>query len=198
MSASPPSAVVIGASGGIGRALVAGLVGRGTYGSVFALSRSGTVEAGPVAVGPIDLTDEASVRIAAERVGRHGPVGLVVVAAGLLHGSGVAPEKAIRTLDPAAMAAVFAVNAIGPALAAKHFLPLMPRAGRSVFAALSARALRRRSVPTCCETCGAAATFPTPKAGSTRHGRRWRGWSPTASRAVQPNCVTRYLNSTVG
>ena len=70
MSASPPSAVVIGASGGIGRALVAGLVGRGTYGSVFALSRSGTVEAGPVAVGPIDLTDEASVRIAAERVGR--------------------------------------------------------------------------------------------------------------------------------
>ncbi|KQU29008.1 short-chain dehydrogenase [Methylobacterium sp. Leaf94] len=139
MSASPPSAVVIGASGGIGRALVAGLVARGTYGSIFALSRSGTVEAGPVAVGPIDLTDEASVRIAAERVGRHGPVGLVVVAAGLLHGSGVAPEKAIRTLDPAAMAAVFAVNAIGPALAAKHFLPQMPRAGRSVFAALSAR-----------------------------------------------------------
>ncbi len=31
------------------------------------------------------------------------------------------------------------VNAIGPALVAKHLLPLLPRDGRSVFAALSAR-----------------------------------------------------------
>ena len=37
------------------------------------------------------------------------------------------------------MNAVFAVNTIGPALVAKHFVPLMPRQGRSVFAALSAR-----------------------------------------------------------
>jgi NAD(P)-dependent dehydrogenase (short-subunit alcohol dehydrogenase family) len=139
MPASPLSAVVIGASGGIGRALVAGLVGRGTYGSVFALSRSGTDAPALAEAGSIDLTDEASVRAAAERVGQRGPVGLILVATGLLHGPGVAPEKAIRALDPAAMATVFAVNTIGPALAAKHFLPLMPRAGRSVFAALSAR-----------------------------------------------------------
>jgi NAD(P)-dependent dehydrogenase (short-subunit alcohol dehydrogenase family) len=33
----------------------------------------------------------------------------------------------------------YAVNAIGPALVAKHFLPLMPKAGRCVFAVLSAR-----------------------------------------------------------
>ena len=33
----------------------------------------------------------------------------------------------------------FAVNAIGPALVAKHVLPLLPRQGKSVFAALSAR-----------------------------------------------------------
>jgi NAD(P)-dependent dehydrogenase (short-subunit alcohol dehydrogenase family) len=139
MFSSPPSAVVIGASGGIGRALVADLVARGTYGSVFALSRSGGVAAAPAQSGRIDLTDEDSIRAAAEHVGRHGPVGLVLVATGILHGPGVSPEKAIRTLDPAAMGAVFAVNTIGPALAAKHFLPLMPRAGRSVFAALSAR-----------------------------------------------------------
>ena len=139
MPASPLSAVVIGASGGIGRALVAGLVGRGTYGTVFALSRSGIDAVLPAEAGSIHLTDEASVSAAAERVGQPGPVGLVLVATGLLHGPGVAPEKAIRALDPAAMATVFAVNTIGPALAAKHFLPLMPRAGRSVFAALSAR-----------------------------------------------------------
>jgi NAD(P)-dependent dehydrogenase (short-subunit alcohol dehydrogenase family) len=33
----------------------------------------------------------------------------------------------------------YAVNAVGPALVAKHFLPLMPKQGRSVFAVLSAR-----------------------------------------------------------
>jgi NAD(P)-dependent dehydrogenase (short-subunit alcohol dehydrogenase family) len=34
---------------------------------------------------------------------------------------------------------LFAVNAIGPALVAKHFVPLLPNEDRCVFAALSAR-----------------------------------------------------------
>ena len=33
----------------------------------------------------------------------------------------------------------FRINAIGPALVAKHVLPLVPKAGKSVFAILSAR-----------------------------------------------------------
>ena len=33
----------------------------------------------------------------------------------------------------------FAINAVGPALIAKHLLPLLPREGKAVFAALSAR-----------------------------------------------------------
>ena len=37
------------------------------------------------------------------------------------------------------MARLFAVNTIGPALIAKHALPLLPKTGKSVFAALSAR-----------------------------------------------------------
>ena len=37
------------------------------------------------------------------------------------------------------MARSFAINAIGPAIIIKHVLPLLPRAGRSVFATLSAR-----------------------------------------------------------
>jgi NAD(P)-dependent dehydrogenase (short-subunit alcohol dehydrogenase family) len=37
------------------------------------------------------------------------------------------------------MAELFAINAIGPALIAKHALPLLRKPGRSVFAALSAR-----------------------------------------------------------
>lgn len=133
------SAVVIGASGGIGRALVEALAARWTDGAVFGFSRTGVACPEPVRPGRIDLTDEASIAAAAEVVGRAGPVGLVIVASGILHGAGIAPEKAIRSLDPAAMARVFAINTIGPALVAKHFLPRMPRAGRSRFAALSAR-----------------------------------------------------------
>ena len=63
----------------------------------------------------------------------------MIVATGLLHADGKGPEKALRELDPDWLARVYAVNAIGPALVAKHFLPLMPRTGRAVFAALSAR-----------------------------------------------------------
>ncbi|MFH6785029.1 MULTISPECIES: SDR family NAD(P)-dependent oxidoreductase [Methylobacterium] len=132
-------AVVVGASGGVGRALVAALAAGGAYETVFALSRAGTSHPDPVRCLPVDVTDEASVAAVAGRVGEAGPVGLVIVASGILHGPGIAPEKALRTLDPAAMATVFSVNALGPALVAKHVLPLMPRKERSVFAALSAR-----------------------------------------------------------
>lgn len=133
------SAVVVGASGGIGQALVAALAAGGAYDRVFALSRSLVPQPEPVHALSVDITDEATVATAAETIGAAGPVGLVIVASGLLHGPGVSPEKAIRALDPVAMARVFAVNTVGPALVAKHVLPLMPRSGRGVFAALSAR-----------------------------------------------------------
>ncbi|MEH3148134.1 MAG: SDR family NAD(P)-dependent oxidoreductase [Methylobacterium frigidaeris] len=133
------SAVVVGASGGIGRALVAAIAARGDHAPVFALSRSGATHPAPILSVPADVTDEASIAAAAGTIARAGPVGLVVVATGLLHRGGLAPEKALRALDPAAMAELFAVNAIGPALVAKHLVPLLLRSGRAVFAALSAR-----------------------------------------------------------
>lgn len=49
------------------------------------------------------------------------------------------PEKTWRAIDPELMAESFAVNTIGPALVAKHVLPLFPRDRRAVFAAMSAR-----------------------------------------------------------
>ena len=64
---------------------------------------------------------------------------LIIDASGILHGDGLSPEKSWRDLDATQMTRAFAVNAIGPALLMKHFLPLLPRQGRSVFATLSAR-----------------------------------------------------------
>lgn len=134
MSKAPASsAVVIGASGGIGAAFEAALIEEGTFAKVhgFARSRSGAQH--------IDLLDEASIAAAAAEVAKGPPPALVIVATGLLHAGDKGPEKALRDLDPAWLAKVYAVNAIGPALVAKHFLPLLPKVGRPVFAALSAR-----------------------------------------------------------
>ena len=124
------SAVVIGASGGIGKALEEALRDEGTFDAVHGFSRSADGDR------HLDLEDEASIAAAATKVGS--PT-LVIVATGLLHAGDKGPEKAIRDLDPAWMAHNFAINAIGPALVAKHFLPTMPKAGRIVFAVLSAR-----------------------------------------------------------
>lgn len=133
------SAVVVGASGGIGRALAEALVAGGRYTVVHGLARR--LDALPDGVRPhaCDLLEEASIAAAAEAVGAEDPVALTIVASGILHADGIAPEKAYRALDPAALARLFAVNATGPALVAKHLLPLLPRRGGGVFAAISAR-----------------------------------------------------------
>ena len=136
---SSTSAVVIGASGGIGQALVSRLAASDAYAPIFALSRSAPACPHGVRTHAIDLGDEASIAAAAAKVGEAGPVGLVIVATGILHQEGIAPEKTLKALDPTAMATVLSINTIGPALAAKHFVPLLARRGRCVFAALSAR-----------------------------------------------------------
>lgn len=133
------SAVVVGASGGIGRALTQQLIAAGRFAAVHALSRRQAEMPEAVRWHRAELTEEASLAEAAAAIAGEGEVSLVIVASGLLHGEGFGPEKTFKALDPAVMAEIFAINTIGPALAAKHFLPLLPRRGRSVFAALSAR-----------------------------------------------------------
>ncbi len=64
----------------------------------------------------------------------------MIVASGILHdGDALHPEKTWRALDGAALEQVYRINTVGPALVAKHFLPLLARHRKSVFAALSAR-----------------------------------------------------------
>jgi NAD(P)-dependent dehydrogenase (short-subunit alcohol dehydrogenase family) len=138
---APYDAVVIGASGGIGSAFCQLLAQDEGIGTVIALSRSGN---GPehrnITHSRIDLVSEESVKLVAARAAELPNLRLVIVATGLLHdGDEVQPEKALRKLDPDMMARSFAVNTIGPALVMKHFVPLLPRNGKAVLAAISAR-----------------------------------------------------------
>lgn len=120
------SALVIGASGGIGSALAAALGARGV--AVTGLSRS---------ADGLDVTDEASV--AAQFGALDGPFDLILVATGALEIAGQRPEKALRQITARGLADQFALNAIGPALVMRHAPRLLPRDRRAVVAALSAR-----------------------------------------------------------
>jgi len=124
-------AVVIGASGGIGGALLRVLEGSRSFTETVGMGRSTTPA--------LDLLDESSIAGCAQWLGRLGRPRLIVVATGLLHRTSVAPEKSTRQLDPSVLAELYAVNAIGPAMVMKHFLPLLPCEGKAVLAVLSAR-----------------------------------------------------------
>ncbi len=120
--------LVIGATGGIGGALA------------DELARSGEVVRLGRGMSPsVDVQDEASLAAAAAVVRARGPFDRIVVATGILSPPEARPEKRLDDLDPGRLAHLFAVNAIGPALAMKHFAPLLLLRGRCVFAVLSAR-----------------------------------------------------------
>ena len=135
------TAVVVGASGGIGSALVGALSKDERIRTLHALSRSGQQAADEVVLpGQIDILDEASIASAATRCANGDGVDLVIVATGILHrGDDIQPEKRMRDLTAASMSEVMHVNAIGPALVAKHFLPVLRRKGKTALAVISAR-----------------------------------------------------------
>jgi NAD(P)-dependent dehydrogenase (short-subunit alcohol dehydrogenase family) len=139
LAVHPGATLLLGAGGGIGAAMVQRLEERGE--SVIALGRH-TQPA-------LDYRDEASVaacaRHVAERLDVSGhALSRLIVATGFLHGetdrgTRAEPERSWQHIDPVAMAHSFLVNAVGPALVVKHFLPMLPRQGRCVAAFLSAR-----------------------------------------------------------
>lgn len=119
------SALVLGASGGIGRAVLSVLQAEGW--AVTGLSRSDGLDWRAPAQAEAALTRQT------------GPFDLVFDATGALEIDGAGPEKQLAAIDADAMAAQFQVNAVGPALVLKHTKTLLPRKGRAVIATLSAR-----------------------------------------------------------
>jgi NAD(P)-dependent dehydrogenase (short-subunit alcohol dehydrogenase family) len=132
------TALVIGASGGVGAALRSSLASGGGFSQVLGLSRSGSLDGAPL----LDITDEASISASADWLKLQcaaQPLRLVIVATGFLHESGAGPERSLAHLDAAYLQRVMAVNAIGPALLLKHLAPLLPREGAVKLVFISAK-----------------------------------------------------------
>ena len=123
------SALVIGATGGIGSAISGCLASDRNCSKLVQLSRS---------IDGINITNEETIRLAADGLKSTG-FDMIICATGALTINGIGPEKSIRQMSQQAMLDQFAVNAVGPALILKYFVPLLARKKRVIFAFLSAR-----------------------------------------------------------
>ena len=150
---SPPStlktAVVIGASGGLGAAIARLLSQRPDIGVVLALSREKPAtrlpeghEAG-IQWLQADTADQEDLQHAARRIGAtHDRVHLLINCTGTLHGGDAdpafKPEKALAELQLDNLERCMRVNAFAPLAALQAFAPLLRHDEGAVAATLSA------------------------------------------------------------
>lgn len=133
--------VVIGASGGIGQALIKRFLESNKVALVTGFSRC--MKETDFTQDPhyrqfyLDYSDEESIKNAAAVLTE--PVDILIVATGLLHDEDLRPERTYRHMELGSLSKNLLVNTIGPALVAKYFLPLLRKQQKSVFTALSAR-----------------------------------------------------------
>ena len=131
--------VIIGGSGSIGKAFVNYYSNQVDVTKIYCFSRTDQTHSSEKVINKkIDIEDEESIKNAAIKIGEN-KIDLVIVATGLLHTEIFGPEKSIKEIDLKTFKKIFSVNAFGPALIGKHFLPLLSKNSRSVLAFLSAR-----------------------------------------------------------
>ena len=124
-------ALVIGASGAIGGALRQQLAQDARCAAVLAVSRQSQPG--------LDLLDESSIAACAQALAAQGPLHLVLDATGALTVNGRGPEKRLDELGATPLLEALHLNAVGPALLLKHFVPLLASGERVLWGKLSAR-----------------------------------------------------------
>ncbi|WP_136253909.1 SDR family NAD(P)-dependent oxidoreductase [Onishia niordana] len=135
------TAVITGAGGGIGRAMLEALLASHRPGHVIAVSRQALEHDDPRLVHlALDITtDEGLATLAAHLEATK--VHLIFNAIGTLHDEkrGIAPEKKLDDLSFAALEHLFYVNAATPAMLLKTLSPSLKGKHPAIFASLSAR-----------------------------------------------------------
>ncbi|MGH1485867.1 MAG: SDR family NAD(P)-dependent oxidoreductase [Cellvibrionaceae bacterium] len=143
----PLTVAIVGASGGIGQAILNELIGSGIVDTIYACGRSqlqtsehdnDTVHITNIS---LDFADEKSIEQAANKIKAQDKLlDIVLLTTGVLHtDAGLKPEKSLSQLSLENFVESMLVNALGPALVAKYFLSLMNKEQLTFFGALSAR-----------------------------------------------------------
>ena len=124
-------ALVIGASGAIGQALMQQLQNDPRCALVLGVSRQ--------SLPGLDLLREDSIKACAQALAPQAPFHLVLDATGALSVNGRGPEKRLDELDAEHLLNALHLNAVGPGLLLKHFAPLLASGERVIWGKLSAR-----------------------------------------------------------
>ena len=75
---------------------------------------------------------------AAKKIDGH-KIDVLITATGILHSDHIKPEKSIKDINNESFMKVLSINAVGPALIGRYFIPLLNKDTKSVIAFLSAR-----------------------------------------------------------
>lgn len=124
-------ALVIGASGAIGSALLQQLQQDPRCAAVLGVSRQ--------SAPGLDLLNESSIAACAQALAAQGPFHLVLDATGALTVNGSGPEKRLDELGATPLLDALHLNAVGPGLLLKHLVPLLATGQRVIWGKLSAR-----------------------------------------------------------
>lgn len=142
---SPTTALIVGASQGIGLEFVHQLLQLDSLERIYATYRHSRSELLAIADPrlrclPMDITEEAQIaaliqEIKTETAALH----YVINCVGILHEGAMQPEKSLRQLNAEQLLHYFQVNSIGAVLLAKHVQPLLKHSDRAILATISAK-----------------------------------------------------------
>ncbi|WP_035985253.1 SDR family NAD(P)-dependent oxidoreductase [Leptolyngbya sp. KIOST-1] len=143
------TALVVGASRGIGLGFVQHLLSDDRFGTVYGTYRRPEAARELLALAerfpqlrclPMEVTAEETMAGAIAAIQARTPqLHRAVYCVGVLHDGDFQPEKSLRQISSENLVRSFQTNAVGAVLLAKHLLPLLKHDQPSVFAAISAR-----------------------------------------------------------
>ncbi len=142
------TALVVGASQGIGLGFVRSLLADDRFHHVFATYRQSSTATELLALQDqpklrylaLDATEEGEVaQLAAKLQAQATGLDLLVNCVGVLHQGDLQPEKSLRQIDADKLLQYFQTNSVPAILLAKHMQALLRQEGRTVFANLSAK-----------------------------------------------------------
>jgi len=131
---------IIGASGGIGNALISTIENTNNVRNIIHIARSNPKKNIKSNYLHLDLLEEKTIIDCSNEISAtYKDLDIIINASGFLHDEDYKPEKSYKMIDAKYLEKSFKINTFGPFLIAKHFIPLLRKDRKSIFSCISAR-----------------------------------------------------------